>query len=71
MKVSKFYAFLVKLCKSGPFAVFFYIFCAMLLIAVPFILFQNGYGVIAIVDIVSAVLLIGLYLLVRQIPLQE
>lgn len=71
MKVSKFYAFLVKLCKSGAFAVFFYIFCAMLLIAVPFILFQNGYGVIAIADIVSALLLIGLYLLVRQIPLQE
>ena len=54
-----------KVSKSGPFAVFFYIFCAMMLIACPFILFKDGYPVITAAEIVGTLLLIVFYLAKR------
>lgn len=59
--------FLVKVCKSGPFAVFFYILFAMQLLGGTIVLFQTGNPVIAVANIVCSVLLLGLYLAVRGV----
>ena len=62
---NKFSAFIEKVCKSGVFFVFFVIFCAMQLFGCSVVMFQNGYSVIAIANIVNTLLLICLYLCAR------
>ena len=57
--------FVVKVCKSGAFAVIFFLFCAMQLFGTTFVLFIAKYPVFAIANIVTMVLLIALYLCAR------